>query len=262
MARLQNPDVLFKARFNLGLGRHFLGFESRQHIAQCRDGNHPRRYLLGTLVWISVKINKRIGQLLQLRRRGRDLKPAKLRINITRRRHRLNDRAVLIGRPVCRKSLSRRRCPHRQTYFRCIVVFAGRDGDLESGRSGLNSGNRKTHLGAVICLDNDPLAVGGRVSSPTVREGLYVRRALTYVRATDTDFHVCPADNDIDSHVLIRLILDYDREINLVAKIHKPRRRRANHQRLFCRNGRFSLAEPLACIDRNRRDAITRQIVR
>ena len=198
-----------------------------------------------------------------MRRRGRHLKPAELRKYIARRLHRLDDRSILVGRAVCRESLSRRRRPNRQRDLGRVIEFARRNSDLESRGASFVSRDRETHLGTVVCFDDDAFAQTAYVSSPTVRKGLRDSRieALTYVRATDTEDRVGRADRNIDGHVLISLILNNDRQIDLVAEVHKSWGAGAHHQRLFGSDRRFSFTEPLASIDRDRRNAVSRQIV-
>jgi len=120
LTRLKDLNIACELLVESIGGRHILRLEGRENILHRGDRDHPRRDLLGAGVRIVRQIDERVGEFLKLRRAGCDLQSAELRIDITRRLNRLDDRSIFLGRAVGRERLGRRGRPYRKRDLGCV----------------------------------------------------------------------------------------------------------------------------------------------
>ena len=170
-------------------GRQILRVERAEHVAQPGDREDPARALLRALEWIVNDVEQRIGQRLEIGRRGADLEPAELRDDSGGRCDRLLDRPVrtTIDRAVGRECFGRRRGPHRQRQLGGVACITGRADDLDPRRP------RELRRGREL----DERAI--------------VRRHRHAATRTGGEREVGRADRQLHRHRCIGLVLDHDR---------------------------------------------------
>ena len=151
---LEVIDIVVDTGFEFLGRRHVGNLEGSEHITQGRDGDDSRRALLGAFERISDQVQERIGQGLQLRRRGFDFEAAELFDDLTGQRHWLAN-CAFINDAIGGEGFGGCWCPHRNRELRGIGGISRRCGELEARGAGHLRRGREQHFDAIVGWHRD-----------------------------------------------------------------------------------------------------------
>ena len=210
-----------------------------EHVPQRRHREDARGELLGALERVGDEVEHGVGQRLERGRRGGDLQAAELGDDVGRRLHRLGDRA-LVDLAVGGERLGGGRRPDRQRRRSAGVgASARRPRPPGSARCpARHRGHGEAHLHAVV---------GGHLDAAA-----RPRRSSAALRGPHGDVHRQRG---------VGLVLQHDRQLEAVAEVQEPRRRRAHHQRQARGDRRLAGAEASPPGGGHRHHAVAGQVV-